>query len=60
MSATSAGNAFDLRCEVREQLIDFLHKEYPDALPRQRTDVTMVATPNAAATPARETAGKSR
>lgn len=60
MSATSASNAFDLRCEVREQLIDFLHKEYPDALPRQHTDVTMRATPDPSAKPARKTAGKSR
>jgi small-conductance mechanosensitive channel len=41
MSATSAGNAFDLRCEVREQLVDFLQKECPQALPRQRTEVAM-------------------
>jgi small-conductance mechanosensitive channel len=40
MSANSAGQAFDLRCEVREQLIDFLQKEHPDALPRQRTEVS--------------------
>jgi small-conductance mechanosensitive channel len=36
MSATSAGNAFDLRCEVREKLVDFLRREHPEALPRQR------------------------
>jgi len=41
MSATSAGNAFDLRCEVREKLVDFLQKECPQALPRQRTEVAM-------------------
>ena len=39
MSARSAGQAFDLRCEVREQLIDFLQKHHPEALPRQRSEV---------------------
>jgi hypothetical protein len=41
MSARSAGHAFDLRCEVREKLIDFLQAEHPEALPRQRSDVTL-------------------
>jgi len=36
MSARSAGQTFDLRCEIREKLIDFLQKEHPDALPRTR------------------------
>jgi small-conductance mechanosensitive channel len=36
MSANSAGQAFDLRCEVREKMIDFLQREHPDALPRLR------------------------
>jgi len=36
MSARSAGQTFDLRCEVREKLIDFLQKEHPEALPRAR------------------------
>ena len=36
MSARSAALAFDLRCEVREKLIDFLQKEHPEALPRSR------------------------
>ena len=38
MSARSAGQAFDLRCEVREKLIDFLQKHHPEALPRQRSE----------------------
>ncbi|HLA20151.1 MAG TPA: mechanosensitive ion channel domain-containing protein, partial [Pseudolabrys sp.] len=49
MSATSAGNAFDLRCEVREKLIDFLQKEHPEALPRQRYERAAVAPPDVAA-----------
>jgi small-conductance mechanosensitive channel len=56
MSANSAGRAFDLRCEVREKLIDFLQREHPYALPRQRTDV--VALP--AATPASNPRPKTR
>jgi small-conductance mechanosensitive channel len=36
MSANSAGQAFDLRCEVREKLIDFLQREHPEALPTSR------------------------
>jgi len=36
MSARSASTAFDLRCEVREKLIDFLQKDYPEALPHSR------------------------
>jgi len=36
MSARSAGQTFDLRCEVREKLIDFLQKEHPEALPHSR------------------------
>jgi small-conductance mechanosensitive channel len=36
VSANSAGQAFDLRCEVREKMIDFLQREHPEALPRQR------------------------
>jgi small-conductance mechanosensitive channel len=41
-SANSAGAAFDLRCEIREKLIDFLQREHPEALPRQRSE-TMFA-----------------
>ncbi|WP_246472755.1 mechanosensitive ion channel family protein [Pelagibacterium limicola] len=36
VSASNAGRAFDLRCLVREQLVDFLQKEHPQALPHMR------------------------
>lgn len=36
MSARSAGQTFDLRCELREKLIDFLQREHPEALPHSR------------------------
>ena len=38
-SAGSGGAAFDLRCEVREKLIDFLKREHPEALPRRRQEM---------------------
>jgi small-conductance mechanosensitive channel len=41
VSAASAGAAFDLRCEVREKLIAFLHDEHPDALPRERAAIAI-------------------
>jgi len=46
MSARNAGRAFDLRCEVREQLVDFLQKHHPEALPRQRSDVVVSDLPD--------------
>ncbi len=40
-SAGSAGQVFELRCEIREKLIDFLQRQHPEALPRQRTELTL-------------------
>ncbi len=37
-SANSAPAAWDLRCEIREKLIDFLQRDYPQALPRRRQE----------------------
>jgi hypothetical protein len=39
VSASNAGRAFDLRCEVREKMITFLQAEYPHALPRGRAEI---------------------
>jgi small-conductance mechanosensitive channel len=36
MSAKDSGAAWDLRCEVREKLIEFVQTQYPQALPRYR------------------------
>jgi small-conductance mechanosensitive channel len=36
VSADNASALWDLRCDVREKLIDFLQREYPTALPRRR------------------------
>jgi len=38
ISARNASDAWDLRCYVRERLIDFLQKEYPSSLPRVRIE----------------------
>ncbi len=36
MSAPDASTAWDLRCMVREKLVDYIQKEHPDALPQIR------------------------
>jgi hypothetical protein len=36
MSASSSGNAFDLRCNVREGLIKFVQDNYPQCFPVTR------------------------
>ncbi len=36
VSERNSGETWDLRCYVREKMIEFLQEEYPDALPRQR------------------------
>jgi hypothetical protein len=36
VTAASAPQAWDLRCHVREQLIDFVQREYPQHLPQLR------------------------
>jgi small-conductance mechanosensitive channel len=38
-SAADAGNAFNLRCEIREKLVAFLVESYPHALPRLRAEI---------------------
>ena len=37
MSADDPSSAWDLRCEIREQLIAFVQSKHPGALPRQRS-----------------------
>lgn len=48
MSANSSSIAFDLRCHVRESLIRFLQRNYPQCLPTRRDAVTLTpaAPPN--------------
>lgn len=40
MSAADSSTAWNLRCYVREKLIDFLQKNYPDALPKTRAEIS--------------------
>ena len=39
VSADSAPDVWDLRCEVRERLLAWLRSEHPEALPRLRTEL---------------------
>ncbi|MDO1582072.1 mechanosensitive ion channel family protein [Rhizobium oryzicola] len=39
VSASDAGKTFDLRCEMREKLIDFIQREHPHALPKFRAEM---------------------
>nr|MDA8322548.1 mechanosensitive ion channel family protein [Actinomycetota bacterium] len=38
MSAPDSSRSWNLQCEVREKLVDFLQREHPSALPRLRTE----------------------
>jgi small-conductance mechanosensitive channel len=40
MSAADSPSAWDLRVNVREKLIDFLQKNYPESLPKSRFEMT--------------------
>ncbi|MFL6580943.1 MAG: mechanosensitive ion channel family protein [Burkholderiales bacterium] len=42
VSSASAGQNWDLRCHVRERLIEFLVREYPRYLPQLRTELPPV------------------
>lgn len=39
VSAQNPGNLGDLRCEIREKLIKYIHDNYPESLPRSRRQV---------------------
>lgn len=38
VSAADSGKLWNLRCELREKLVDFIRTEHPGALPRQRLE----------------------
>jgi small-conductance mechanosensitive channel len=40
ISAANSGNAFDLRCYIRENMISFIQKNYPEALPKARAVIS--------------------
>ncbi len=39
ISAADSGKQWDLRCLVREKIIEFIQKNYPDALPKVRAEM---------------------
>ncbi|MDD2876140.1 MAG: mechanosensitive ion channel family protein [Acidiphilium sp.] len=39
VSARNSGEAWDLRCYVREKMIEYLQSEFPGALPKQRLEI---------------------
>jgi small-conductance mechanosensitive channel len=39
VSSADASRNWDLRCKVREQLIDFVRHEHPECLPRKRVEM---------------------
>ncbi|NIG55580.1 mechanosensitive ion channel [Chitinophaga sp. Cy-1792] len=39
ISSSNSGNAFDLRCIIREQLLKFIKDKYPECLPRTRAEL---------------------
>ncbi len=46
MSAQDSGSAWELRCHVREKLLEYIQRNFPDALPRVRADLgTSVTLP---------------
>jgi small-conductance mechanosensitive channel len=55
MSSSSSGNAFDLRCNIREGLIKFIRAHYPASFPVMRIDeaitLNRTAQPNSQARP---------
>ncbi len=51
VSARNSGDAWDLRCLVREQMIAFLQADYPHALPKQRLEISGVPVPERAEPP---------
>lgn len=42
MSAANSGAAWDLRCQVREQLLAYIRQHHPQALPRLRADARTI------------------
>lgn len=39
MSAADSSRAWELRCEIREKLLEFVRKNYPDSLPKVRAEL---------------------
>jgi small-conductance mechanosensitive channel len=48
MSAPDAPTAWNLRCEVREKLIEYIQKNYPEGLPKVRAEIRESMAPASA------------
>lgn len=46
MSAPGSSEAWDLRCYVREKMVEFLQRRYPNSLPRARAELATQAADN--------------
>jgi small-conductance mechanosensitive channel len=44
-SSSDASKSWDLRCEVREKLVDFVQRNYPESLPRLRATLERMPAP---------------
>jgi small-conductance mechanosensitive channel len=51
-SARNAPTVFDLRCEIREKMLAFMRDQCPEALPRDRLNVPLLAAAGGATPPA--------
>jgi small-conductance mechanosensitive channel len=55
VTAPDAGGLFDLRCYVREEMVEWVQRHHPDALPLQRVQLTEpTRTPPTARSPRNE------
>jgi len=48
VSAANASDAWDLRCQVREQLLAYIQESHPDALPKTRAELEPLPDKNKA------------
>ena len=46
VSSPDSSRAWDLRCHLREALINFIQREYPGCLPQLRADLNVGRKPN--------------
>lgn len=54
MSARTSPKAWDLRCEIREKMIEWIQEEHPQALPRLRGELSVQQPPAAPPAPQRD------
>ena len=45
VTAANASLNWDLRCKLREALVDFMQREYPQFLPVARAELTLATSP---------------